>query len=246
MGCANCTHNMTSNGLVVINDQSISDYSKGFSLEKGHFPSSKTNSTSDESNQINLAHLHLSFPDIFPSTAMLKQINKARTDPLSYISTVEKYKQYIKTKNNRSYLYINGKKGLNIKLYKGKEAFDNCINFLKIVAKRKKRLTPLIMKEELKIPFPVNSKDNCVDRDFLRNVLQFKTEENKNEFNIIDFHYDIGYDDVEVSTMLQIVDDTNSNYQRRRNIFNEKAKYVGITEGNISINIKCYYLLFAN
>ena len=250
MGCANCTHNITSNGLVVINDQSISDDLKAFSLEKGQFPSSKTNSTSDESNQINLlvnsSHLPLSFPDIFPSTAMLKQINKARTDPLSYISIIEKYKQYIKTKNNRSYLCINRKKGLNINLYKGKEEFDNCINFLKIVAKRKKRLSPLIMKEELKIPFPVNSKENCVDREFLRNVLQFKTEENKNEFNIIDFHYDIGYDDVEISTMLQIVDDTNSNYQRRRNIFNEKAKYVGITEGSISDNIKCYYLLFAN
>ena len=68
MGCANCTHNITSNGLVVINDQSISDDLKAFSLEKGQFPSSKTNSTSDESNQINLpvnsSHLPLSFPDI--------------------------------------------------------------------------------------------------------------------------------------------------------------------------------------
>lgn len=247
MGCANCTSNITRNGLVVINEQSIADDSKMFSLEKVQFPSSKTNSTSDESNQINHPiALHLSFPDVFPSTAMLKQINKARTDPLSYISTIEKYKQYIKTKNKHSYLYINDKKGININLYKGKEAFDNCINYLKKVAQRKKRLTPLIMKEELKIPFPVNSKEKCVDREFLRNVLQFKMEENKEEFNIIDFHYDIGYDDVEVSTMLQIVDDTNSNFQRRKNIFSEKAKYIGITEGSLTDNIKCYYLLFAN
>ena len=90
------------------------------------------------------------------------------------------------------------------------------------------------MKEELKIPFPVNSKEKCVDREFIGNVLQFKTEENKGEFNIIDFHYDIG------------CDDTNSNCQRRKNIFSEKAKFVGISEGSLSDNIKCFYLLFAN
>ena len=148
----------------------------------------------------------------------------------------------IKTKNEHSYLYINEK--IKINLYKGITAFDDCIIFLKKIAERKKRLAPLVMKEELKIPFPVNSKEKCVDREFIGNVLQFKTEENKDEFNIIDFHYDIGYDDVKVSTMLQVVDD--SNCQRRKNIFNEKAKFVGITEGSISDSIKCFYLLFAN
>ena len=69
---------------------------------------------------------------------MLKQINKARTDPLGYISTIEKYKSCIKTKNEHSYLYINEKKGININLYKGIKAFDECINFLRGLRKGKK------------------------------------------------------------------------------------------------------------
>ena len=244
MGCANCANSIPSKGLVVISEQTFD--AKTPSIDKV-FPSSNTNSTTDEANfPIDDSHLKFSFPDVFPSTAMLKQINKARTDPFGYISTIEKYKNCIKTKNEHSYLYINEKKGININLYKGIKAFDECINFLRGVAERKKRLSPLVMKEELKIPFPVNSKEKCVDREFIGNVLQFKTEENKGEFNIIDFHYDIGCDDVEVSTMLQIVDDTNSNCQRRKNIFSEKAKFVGISEGSLSDNIKCFYLLFAN
>ena len=47
------------------------------------------------------------------------------------------------------------------------------------------------------------------------------------------------------STTIQIIDDTNSNYQRRKNIFNPKARYIGITEGNLWDYMKCYYLLFA-
>ena len=76
-------------------------------------------------------------------------------------------------------------------------------------------------------------------------ILKFKTEENRDKFSIIDFHYDICYDNIELSVILQIIDDTNSNYQRRKNIFNPKARYIGITEGNLWDYMKCYYLLFA-
>ena len=101
------------------------------------------------------------------------------------------------------------------------------------------------MKEELKVPFPINSPELCVNKDYIRNVIVFKAEENRDKFSIIDFHYDICYDNIELSVILQIIDDTNSNYQRRKNIFNPKARYIGITEGNLWDYMKCYYLLFA-
>ena len=98
------------------------------SFDKVHFPSSNTNSTTDEIYfPVDNTHLRFSFPDVFPSTAMLKQSNTARTEPLKYISTIEKYKMNIKTKNEHSYLYINEK--IKINLYKGITAFDDCIKF---------------------------------------------------------------------------------------------------------------------
>lgn len=102
----------------------INDDAKMPSIDKVHFPSSYTNSS------------------------------RQRTEPLKYISTIEKYKMNIKTNNEHFYLYINEK--IKINLYKGISAFDDFINFLKKFAERKKKLMPLVMKEELKIPFPVN------------------------------------------------------------------------------------------
>ena len=49
------------------------------------------------------------------------------------------------------------------------------------------------MKEELKIPFPINSPEISTNQDYIRNIIQFKTEENRDNFKIIDFHYDICY-----------------------------------------------------
>ena len=102
MGCANCANNVPSAGLVVINDDA-----KTPSIDKVHFPSLNTNSTTDEIYfPVDNTQLRFSFPDVFPSTAMLKQSNTARTEPLKYISTIEKYKMNIKTKNERALLSL--------------------------------------------------------------------------------------------------------------------------------------------
>ena len=96
MGCANCANNVPSAGLVVINDDA-----KMPSFDKVHFPSSNTNSTTDEIYfPVDNTQLRFSFPDVFPSTAMLKQSNTARTEPLKYISTIEKYKMNIKQRTS--------------------------------------------------------------------------------------------------------------------------------------------------
>ena len=230
MGCANCPRNITSQGVVVISEPSLpeEDCMKIFSLEKNKennaIFSFSTKERVEKSTQI-LKKASLS--EVFPSTAMLREINKARTNPLSYIDQIEQLKKCIVTKNNHSFLLLKN--------------FNNCITYLRTLS-TKPKLSPLVMKEELKVPFPINSPELCVNKDYIRNVIVFKTEENRDKFSIIDFHYDICYDNIELSVILQIIDDTNSNYQRRKNIFNPKARYIGITEGNLWDYMKCYYI----
>ncbi len=50
---------------------------------------------------------------------------------------------------------------------------------------------------------------------------------------------------IELSVLLQIIDDTNSQFQRRKNIFLKDAKYIGINVGRINESLFCYFLIFA-
>ena len=252
MGCANCPKNSINQGLVIISEPSFSDDSDGlkvYSMDKTKVSTLNKNGENKDqmcsiSSKNSFKQGQNTISNIFPSTSMLKEINLARTEPLKYIEKIESLKKSIVTKNNHTFLKINNLNNININLDKGIESFNNCISFLRKLAQQKK-LAPLIMREELKIPFPINSPEICINKDYIKNILMFKTEENKNKFKVIDFHYDLSFSNVELSTILQIIDDTNSNYQRRKNIFNPKAKYIGISEGTVWKDMHCYYLLFA-
>lgn len=174
--------------------------------------------------------------ECFPPVLMLKEINFARTDPVEYSKKITSLKDTIIKNNDKTISNIVNK-------IKG-EPFDKCIQYLLAISKRK-RLKPLLMDENLKIPFPVQNPLLCVDKDYIKNIIMFKTGELEGRTKIIDFHYDICLSNPEISTMMQIIDDTNSNFQRRKNIFNPKAKSIGISEGTIKDNLSCYYLMFA-
>ena len=231
MGCANCPKNVVNQGLVMISEPSSPDEMdnvKVFSLKKTkdqNYSTKERFTKTDTHQSSGTIRKKSTLSGIFPSTAMLREINQARTDPLSYIEKIERLKQFVVTKNNHCFLLINNANHININLKKGITTFDNCIEFLKQQSQQKCKLSPLIMKEELKIPFPINSPEISTNQDYIRNIIQFKTEENRDNFKIID--------------------DTNSNYQRRKNIFNPTAKFIGISEGTIFDNMRCYYLLFA-
>jgi hypothetical protein len=253
MGCAN-NPQYEPKGIVVINEPPLSN-----DLDNTNFCSKPDTKQFEFSNCSAYNNNHLSFSSnsdsnvqtqksvrhIFPSIGLLNEINKARTNPLSLIDRIEKLKKYVVTKNNRTFLYLNNNPQSSINLHKGISSFDNCIEYLKNLSQQTPPLKPLIMKEELKVPFPLNSPEICVNKDYLKNVLQFKAEENCGKLSINDFHYDICIADVGISALMQIIDDTGSDYQRRKNIFNKKTKYVGISEGIINHNMRCYYLLFA-
>ena len=250
MGCALCTNNVSSSTVFVVGEGDEMG-KENLQILPNHVLSSANSfkkekeSTEGTDSLVPLEQmLQKDISDFFPSIAMLKEINKARKDPLSLIKKIEYLKQNISYIDNKPILSF-GKNSQNvtIKLNKGPEVFDNCISFLKNHSD--KSLPPLIMKEELKIPFPVQSPKTCADKDYLKNIILFKTAEVSNKIRIIDFYYDICIPNTEISTLLQIIDDTNSNFQRRKNIFNERARYIGIVDGKVTQNLSCFYLMFA-
>ena len=176
---------------------------------------------------------------------MLKEINNSRKNPLSVIPKIEKYFQYIDVSHkNECFIRVDEKN--KIRLYKGKNLFIQCQNFLKKLSS----LPSFILKNEMTFPFPeIKNKisiNECTNEFYLSKTLKAINEEmeKKNNIKILNFHYDIMTSNTELSVVLQIVDDTNSLFQRRNNIFRKDGKYIGINVGKISDDLFCYYLLF--
>ena len=88
--------------------------------------------------------------------------------------------------------------------------------------------------------------EECTNQFYLNKTLKTINENLEKNYNItiINFHYDIMTSNTELSVVLQIVDDTNSNFHRRNNIFRKEGKYIGINVAKISEELFCYYLLF--
>jgi len=261
MGCAICQYSEDKKGNVFViqdstnessrkeninnifrensNNESNSEKTKSKSKNYYNFINTNQQNNIANNNNINNSDNNINYTNKY-SNLMLNEINFARTNPIKYISKIEKYKKNIINRNGQFFLQIEN--NISLLLNKGIESFNNCIEFLK--KQEKLKLEPLIMKEELIVPFPNNSPQICVTRDYLQNILLYKNAEISTKYKIIDFHYDLSIPNVEISTLMQIIDDTNKNYQRRKNIFNQKAKYIGISCGSYQ-GIFCFYLMFS-
>ena len=174
---------------------------------------------------------------------MFENINKIRTNPMSMIEKIEMYKSKIFKKDNQILIDC-GNKVYSL-LNKGEIIFNDCIKCLY----SQKSLEPLELNNNLKIEINLENIKKDVDYtsfEFIEQIFKKKFEETKNNCNILGFHYDICNNNTELSSILQIVDDTGNNFSRRKNILNEKARFVGISFVNIKRNLFCYYLVFAN
>ena len=152
---------------------------------------------------------------------------------------------------NLNYLSINKQKHNNnkIMLNKGKIFFENCKSFFS----KKKPISEFILLNELTFPFPIHSEfdfideenSNFINENYLTLTLKkIKKELNDKNLELVNFHYDIMNSNVELSVLLQFVDDTNSLFQRRNNLLSKISKYIGINIGKIENGLYCYYLLF--
>ena len=200
-----------------------------------------TNNTLLNSQKISLENLRM---------LMLNEINLSRKNPKKIRKKVEKYIKNI-GKNSKNEYYIKVDNYNKIKLFHGIEMFENCIKYLDTIEEN----NPFELKNELTFPFPGNkdfqnltyiiSLEEAINENYLTSTLMKLTNDLKiKNIEVVNFHYDIMNSNIELSVLLQIIDDTNSQFQRRNNIFDKTIKYIGINVGRVNESLFCYYLLF--
>ncbi len=166
------------------------------------------------------------------------EFNQARTNPKQYINKINEHLKFVKVKNNNSYYDSNNYPKVLLK--KGKEAFNDLIYSLE----KMNRMNELIIKKDIAIKMPENSED-MNNKEKIYNLVVEKKKELNGIYKYFNFHYDHGDLNAEISAILQLVDDTNSNLKRRNNILNICNKYIGISVGKMVNNRYLVYLSFA-
>jgi hypothetical protein len=189
--------------------------------------------------------LGIDYPRIFDSQAfalrMLEEFNLVRENPQNYAQKIKSYCSYIKFSPKINQTVFNIPKIIKINL-KNQQAFDKCIESLS----QYKPVPRLELREELKFDYPYEKPELCTDKGYLNNNFMEMNMRVKNKFSVLGFHYDININDPEISTLLQVVDDNNSNGQRRKQILDKDVRYVGISSGFLRDNIICIYVVFAS
>ena len=225
------------------------EYIQNFSNKKSFKEKNLSNFSSDCTNHIrgNIYNLNYEFSNKLEELRiqMIIEINNIRNNPQSLIPKIEKYKSKISNYGNQIFIIIDRENKL--KLSKGKIIFESCKSYLE----KKKSVSSLYLKNELTFPFPENGEnsemklEDCISEKYLTpTLIKIKNNILKYNIEINNFHYDIMNSNIELSVLLQIVDDTNSMFQRRKNIFNKNNKYIGLNIGKIEGGLFCYYLLF--
>jgi hypothetical protein len=200
----------------------------------------KKNSSKNQHN-LNLIQDSKSMSSTNFELLMLNEINSVRINPKNYSLKLKNLIPMIDTNIQNKKTFVVYDDDIKIELKKGVEAFNECIDFL--TNKHTISLEPILFKEELKIPFPKDNINLCLDKTYISNSIENIKENVKNKYEIYDFQYDISPNPV-ISTIIQVVDDTNANFQRRNNIMSDIVKYVGISFGEVKKGIYCFYLLF--
>jgi hypothetical protein len=174
---------------------------------------------------------------------LLKEFNLARTDPKGYAKKIEEYLGYIKQIDNFCYFLYGTEKDKfpKVNLATGEKAFRECITYMEGL----QSVGPLQLSEEIVIKVP-EKPEEMNDKDKIGNLILEKKKHIKDSYKNFHFHYDHGYNIAEISAVLQIIDDTNSNFQRRNNILTKKHEYLGVSISKSQKNRFIIYVTFAS
>jgi hypothetical protein len=115
-----------------------------------------------------------------------------------------------------------------------------------MIEKKEYKLRKLIFKEELKFPINQENINNIDDPKIIRKYYEeLKKTANENNFIIKAFDYQICTIDVEVSTVLHIVDDNDNKKIIQRAIFSNCTEYIGINMAKISEGLFIIFYVYA-
>jgi hypothetical protein len=197
-------------------------------ISNNDFNSKLNIKNSNLSNNIKISYKDLDVnmvPSDKFSQILFSKINTLRANPQSYIKNIEEAKKNILLDKKKRLIY-NGK--IKIALSRGKQAFNEAINFLKSM----KPMNKLIYNPYLVVEMP---KNECEIN--YKNDLILKVENKINEGIMIKSFWKSMIKDPEISFLMMIVDDIGQNSgMKRRDLFDINMKYIGIS--SVAINGK--------
>ena len=215
-----------------VNDINKKYFDSQYEQYKESYSKSKLNS---KISNINIRYkdlqINLEPKDTF-SKIIFDKINTLRTNPQSYIKTIEESKKNIII-DNRGRLIYNNK--IRIALTKGIQAFNEAINILKTIKPSKK----LIFNPYLTVAMPKNENDAKN-----RNDLEVKVENLMKEGYIVKSFWRDVIKDPEICFLMTVVDDIGiMSRMRRKDLLDSNMKYIGISSVDINGNFVCYIIL---
>ena len=215
-----------------VNDINKKYFDSQYEQYKESYSKSKLNS---KMSNINIRYkdlqINLEPKDTF-SKIIFDKINTLRTNPQSYIKTIEESKKNIII-DNRGRLIYNNK--IRIALTKGIQAFNEAINFLKTIKPSQK----LIFNPYLTVAMPKNENDAKN-----RNDLEVKVENLMKEGYIVKSFWRDVIKDPEICFLMTVVDDIGiMSRMRRKDLLDSNMKYIGISSVDINGNFVCYIIL---
>lgn len=166
---------------------------------------------------------------------LFEEINRFRSNPSSYIDIIKSHIKYITRSKEGKLIYDNG--DFKTALNQGETAFNNALDILE----NSPPLPTLELSDQFKVEVPDDPEVQAKLHTNLFNELK-KLHPNKT----FGFNLDIANPNVEIIVLLQLVDDTKSNGNRRNNFLNPNYKSIGISMKKQKGKHFTLYLTFAN
>ena len=166
---------------------------------------------------------------------LFDEINRFRSDPSSYAEKIKQHMKYITRSKEGKLIYENG--DFKTALNQGESAFNNASDILQGTSP----LPALELSEELRVEVPDDPEVQAKIHTSLFGELK-RANSNK----VLAFNLDIANPSAEIIVLLQLVDDTKSNGNRRNNFLNPNFKSIGISMKKQKGKHFTFYLTFAN
>ena len=166
---------------------------------------------------------------------LIEEINRFRANPIGYADKIRQHMKYITKGDDGKLIYKDG--DTKAALTKGEEAFNSCIEILSRISP----LPPLEASEEYRVEVPDDAEAQIKQGSTLFGELK-RSCPHKN----LAFFLDIGSTKIETIIVLQLVDDTKNNGNRRNNLIDQKFKSIGISMKKGKGKNYTFYFTFAN
>lgn len=167
---------------------------------------------------------------------IIKEFNCARTNPKSYLKKLGYFEQFIK--------YTNSSIALDYENHKYRLSSSNAFEELNALLDSITDHSQLELRQELQISIP-EGLSMIKNYDYIANQFVMKKLMLANKYTYFSFHLSRGTLNAQLSSFLQLLDDSSRNRQRRNNILNENFSSIGVSVAQLKEDDFLCYFVFA-